>query len=76
MERDRFVFGCLHSALKVSACGLRGCKSALIFIDLRPSLLSVKWGELARGPETVREVGVFTFARGHVRTRVSISALT
>lgn len=33
MERDRFVFVCLHSALKVSACGLwataTGCKSAL-----------------------------------------------
>lgn len=67
MERDRFIFGCLHSALKVSAFGLRGCKSALIFIDLRPSLLSVKWGELARGPKTVREVPMST--HGYLRTR-------
>lgn len=63
MERDRFVFVCLHSTLKVSACGLwataTGCKSVLgADIYRRAPIIAVcKMGvNLPEDPETICEV--------------------
>lgn len=63
MERDRFVFVCLHSTLKVSACGLKatatGCKSAMgADIYRRAPIIAIcKTGvNLSEDSETICEV--------------------